>query len=117
MLQEKWVGLLHHVTNEHEWLFGECEHEALTGPPTDTNGQEIAYFSPQEPAFQVLRKIVTDRRWLESLKSYTRFRYCQYCKLHQLTLLLIVGTLDYWNHFIVFFWDTAPKELPSSKSG
>ena len=75
-LQEKWVGLLHHVTNEHEWIFGQCKHEPLTGPPTDTNGQQITYFRTPEPAFQVLRKIVTDRAWMESLKSYTRFRYC-----------------------------------------
>lgn len=67
--------MLHHVANEHEWACGECEHELLTEPPTDTNGQQITYFRTGEPAFQALQKIVTDRAWLESLKSYTRFRY------------------------------------------
>ena len=66
------------MTNEHEWICGECEHEQLTGPPTDVNGLEISYFRTGEPAFQVLQKIVTDRTWLESLKAYTRFRCSQY---------------------------------------
>lgn len=67
--------MLHHVTNEHEWICEECEREPPTGPPTDVNGQQISYFRIGEPAFQVLQKIVTDQAWLESLKSYTRFRY------------------------------------------
>ena len=82
--------MLHHVINEHEWICGECEHEPLTGPPTDVNGQEISYFRIGEPAFQVLQKVVTDRAWLESLKSYTRFRYSQ--SINFLLLISPFGT-------------------------
>ena len=53
-LQLKWSMLLHHVINEHEWLTGACEHEALTGPPTDGDGRQLEYFSRQEPAFRTL---------------------------------------------------------------
>lgn len=75
-LKDKWFGILHHVVNEHEWLTGMqcCDHEELTGPPKDPDGIELQYFNRNEPAFRVLRKIVTDDRWLKSLKYYTKFR-------------------------------------------
>ena len=25
--QDKWIALLHHVCNEHDWLGGACDHE------------------------------------------------------------------------------------------
>lgn len=55
-------------------MLGKCEHPPLTGPPTDGNGAEIGYFNQREPAFKLLRKIVTDANWLKSLKAYTKFR-------------------------------------------
>lgn len=50
-----------------------CEHEELTGPPMDPDGNELQYFSRHEPAFNALRKMLTDKRWLNSLKDYTKF--------------------------------------------
>ena len=70
----KWISILHHVQNEHVWLGGRCEHEPLTGPPTDKDGNEIAYFERNEQAVHALRKLVMDKRWLESMKYYTKFR-------------------------------------------
>ena len=72
--KEKWFTVLHHVLNDHNWLLGRCEHQALSGPPTDSNGSTISYFNQQEPAFKVLRKIITDRAWLKSLDAYVKFR-------------------------------------------
>ena len=71
----KWISLLHHVTDEHQWLDGECEHEALTGTPTDHDGKDIPYFSKDESAFRALQKLVLDKRWIKSLCFYTKFRY------------------------------------------
>ena len=53
---------------------GKCEHEHLTGPPTDVDGNESTYFYKQESAFQILRKLVTDKNWLKTLNAYTRFK-------------------------------------------
>ena len=63
--------ILHDVVNQHEWVWGECEHEPMSGAPTDNSNQEITYFRCGEPAFLLLQRIATDRTWLESLKSYT----------------------------------------------
>ena len=46
------------IQDEHEWLDGECDHEVLTGPPNDPEGNELQYFAQGEPALQALRKLV-----------------------------------------------------------
>jgi len=76
MYTGKWFAVLHHVINEHKWLTGlyQFEHEPLTGPPTDSDGKVIQYFSRNEKAFSCLQKLLTDKRWLPSLKYYTKFR-------------------------------------------
>lgn len=66
---------MHHVQNEHEWLSERCDHEQLTGPPTYGDGNELQYFTRGEPALQALHKLVLDKKWLESLSYYTKFRY------------------------------------------
>ena len=71
-LQTKWISVLHHVSNEHKWITGECEHEELEGPPAE-NDKVIPYFK-NEPPFQNLQKIVLNYKWLESVKYYTHFR-------------------------------------------
>ena len=70
----KWISILHHVQNKHVWLTGRCEYEPLVGPPTDRDGNEIPYFKRDEQAMHALRKLVMERRWLESMKHYTKFR-------------------------------------------
>ena len=44
-LQDKWFAILHHVVDEPVWLtgLGRCDHEQLTGPPTDGSGKEICH--------------------------------------------------------------------------
>ena len=63
---------LHHVINAHQWLTGAqcCEHEELTGPPVNPDGNRLQYFSQHEPEFHAFRKILTDKRWLKSLIKY-----------------------------------------------
>ena len=76
--QEKWRGVLHHVCNRHEWYQGECEHDALTEPPTNQYGIEIPYFERGHSDFKLLQKILTEKRWMTSLKYFTKFRYVCY---------------------------------------
>ena len=73
-LQERWLSLLHHVANEHQWLTLECDHGPLTDLPRDGNGKVIQYFDKRETAFKALQKLALDRQWLKSLMYYTKFR-------------------------------------------
>ena len=97
--------------NEHKWLTGaqHCDHEELTGPPKDTDGTELQYFRRGESAFSALRKVVTDKRWLKSLKYYTKFQFVIYY-IFQL-IRHFVGIQVYWKVFTVNFCPTVPNEL------
>jgi len=81
--QEKWRGVLHHVCDVHEWYQGECQHDALTEPPSNSHGVAIPYFAQEDADFRLLQKILTDKRWMVSLKYFTRFRYIIFLVLHQ----------------------------------
>jgi len=83
---------LHHVQDRHEWILGRyiqcaflnhynckyitsCEHDELTGPPTDPDGNPLEYFDRTEKAFRALQKLVLDDKWLLSMKYYINFRF------------------------------------------
>ena len=66
---------MHHVCNVHEWYQGECEHDVLTEPPSNSDGVTIPYFVQGDADFRLLQKILTDKRWMVSLKYFTNFRY------------------------------------------
>nr|XP_022297617.1 uncharacterized protein LOC111106988 [Crassostrea virginica] len=70
-----WVGMLHHVQNEHEWALsygrmgpGACSHGELTD---DRDKDWIEKGSPAQPA---LTKIVLDKRFLNNVHYYLNFR-------------------------------------------
>ena len=69
ILQTKWIGLLHHISGEHEWETGECDHEEI-----DEQESHLPYFEKNGKDFEAVQMIVLDKRWMESLKYYIRFR-------------------------------------------
>ena len=72
--------MLHHITDEHEWMMGKCDHGPLVEPPRDGDGNILQYFAKDEPAFRAVQKLIMDRNWLKSMEFYTNFRkenhYC-----------------------------------------
>lgn len=72
-LQDKWLGIVHHVCGEHEWDGGCCSH----GPLTETEGGK-EYLAMNSKAAKELKKIVLDRDWMKSLENYVFFRYIMY---------------------------------------
>ena len=58
-------------------VIGRCEHDILTGPPTDADRNQLKYFSRSEKSFRVLQKLVMDEKWLQSMKYYTKFRFVE----------------------------------------
>ena len=73
-----WCNLLHHVQDRHVWSLGECQHDELTEPPQDSNGKQLEYFGPLEPATEKLKSIVMDKKWLQSLQYFINFRFVNY---------------------------------------
>ncbi|XP_028406803.1 uncharacterized protein LOC114529245 [Dendronephthya gigantea] len=68
-MKDKWIGLLHHICNEHEWLEGQCDHE------DDEHDEHLAWFDPRDKDYQELQKIILNPELLASFKFYTRFRH------------------------------------------
>ena len=77
-LQDMWVGILHHVVNEHEWILeeghngGRCAHDLLNEAEHDK-----PWLKKESPAHKSLTKIVLDQRFLNTIPYYINFRYCK----------------------------------------
>ena len=61
--------------HNYEWYQGQCEHNELMEPPTNSHGVEIPYFVIGDNDYRLLQKLMTDKRWMKSLKYFTGFRY------------------------------------------
>ncbi|XP_065133775.1 uncharacterized protein [Paramisgurnus dabryanus] len=65
---DMWAGLLHHVTGEHAWALGACQH----GPLVEDREKE--WIQKGSVAHQRLTEVVLDARWLKSIHKYLHFR-------------------------------------------
>lgn len=74
-LQDKWIGILHHIVNEHEWVMeegvnrGKCDHGEL-----DEAARNKPWMKKESSPHKALAKIVLDVRFLNTLCYYTNFR-------------------------------------------
>lgn len=72
--QARLKGILHHVTNVHEWALGdgwgpaECEHGDL--PEQHDKG----WIEPGSQPHDALAKVIMDTRFMNTLKYYVNFR-------------------------------------------
>ena len=67
--KDMWMGVVHHICGEHEWLQGECSHGPLT---CQEEGKTC--LQKDSKAHQAVRDIVFDKEWLRSLVFYVLFR-------------------------------------------
>lgn len=67
-MKNKWIGLLHHVCDEHDWVGGSCEHDEL-------QEHSLPWFDRRDKDFEALQKIILEPQLLASFKSYVRFRH------------------------------------------
>lgn len=63
-----WIGLLHHVTGEHEWALDACQH----GPLADERDKD--WIPKGSVAHEALMEIVLNERWLQQVPRYLHFR-------------------------------------------
>ena len=113
----------------HEWYQGQCKHDVLTEPPT-LHGVEISYFMRGNPDFRLLQKILTDKRWMISLKYFTRFRldFGLWIVMHDqpplsytkpvtvcIAVTLPIDTLECWKTFTIPYLHIVPKGMHLGK--
>uniref|UniRef100_A0A672G4W7 THAP-type domain-containing protein n=1 Tax=Salarias fasciatus TaxID=181472 RepID=A0A672G4W7_SALFA len=72
LLKEKWVSVIHHVTNRHDWpgnrLYHRCAHEPLD----EESQRNKLWMKPGTEAHTALVKIATDKRLLSDLDHLTK---------------------------------------------
>ena len=68
-LQDIWIGLLHHVCNNHEGLGSKYTH------PEGTHDENLPWFDRRDNDFVEVQKVILNPEMLESFKYYTRLRY------------------------------------------
>ena len=70
--QDDWTGLLQHVAGVHEWSLGACLHGKLSNERQDARKE---LFDFESPCHQKLSSIVMGKRFMASLKMYTKCRW------------------------------------------
>lgn len=96
-LKATFLGLLHHVTNEHEWVFGtdgrpgRCGHEEL-----QDEERQKRWLSKGSVAHRTLATEISNRRLLNQLPYYRNFRH--------------TGMLETFNNHILMY---APNVTPT----
>ncbi|XP_041952905.1 uncharacterized protein LOC121712884 isoform X3 [Alosa sapidissima] len=71
-----WIGVVHHVCNEHKWAMGVCKHGPL---PADT---DKTWIERDSKAHKALVEIILRKRWLKDVHKFLRFRYHRVYKKH-----------------------------------
>ena len=74
-LREKWVSILYHITDTHQWedctIFKKCEHKMLTKEQRITK----PFLKPDSPALLALEKVVKNKALLSDLKYLRNFNH------------------------------------------
>ena len=76
ILQDMWIGILHHVVNEHDWVLeegnngGECDHA-----PLNEDERNKPWLKKDSPPHKALTKIILDKRFLNTIPYYINITY------------------------------------------
>ncbi|XP_070404787.1 uncharacterized protein [Nothobranchius furzeri] len=63
-----WIGLLHHVTGEHEWSLDACQHDPLL------SDREKDWIQKGSTPHKALSDIILSERWLKEVPKHLKFR-------------------------------------------
>ncbi|XP_049895911.1 uncharacterized protein LOC126387435, partial [Epinephelus moara] len=63
-----WIGVLHHVCNNHTWETEGCHHDHLE------DAQRKQWIERDSKCHKTLANIILNKRWLKDVHKYLRFR-------------------------------------------
>ena len=95
LLREKWISILHHIVNKHQWddlhLFHKCGH------PEMPKREEKSYkwLNSGSPAHVALEEVVTNKKLLKDLAKLTEFHHTGELEQFHSLMLMIVINPDY----------------------
>lgn len=94
LLIAKWTSIVHRIVNGHEWegdLFSQCAHE-----PIDNRNNRKKWLNPNDPAYHVLKQIVTKPSLVRDIAKLNDF-----CHTGQLEVFhsLLTKYCPKWQHF------------------
>uniref|UniRef100_A0A8C6TKP9 THAP-type domain-containing protein n=1 Tax=Neogobius melanostomus TaxID=47308 RepID=A0A8C6TKP9_9GOBI len=72
LLKEKWVSVIHHVTNRHDWPGNRRYHCCAHEPLDEESQRDKLWLNPGTEAHRALVKIVTDKRLLKDMDQLTK---------------------------------------------
>ena len=73
LLLEKWISVLFHIQNIHEWTGSNRFTKCVDPPLTKKQVKAKEWISPNSEAFEVLQKIVLSKNILNDLTHLTKF--------------------------------------------
>lgn len=75
LLKEKWLSILYHIQNKHEWENSKIYKKCCHPPLSKEEASRKPWLKPNSPAFNALRKVVENKSLLGSLKYLTEFKH------------------------------------------
>lgn len=70
-----WVGILHHVVNEHSWVIGDGKGEGRCGHgELNEEERKKPWLSKNSSSQNALRQVIMKKRFLNTVPYYTHFR-------------------------------------------
>lgn len=73
-----WVGVLHHVVNEHEWYLSYSERETsdqCAHDPLSEEARDKEWMKKGSPPHEALSNVILNKRFLNNIHYYLNFRY------------------------------------------
>ena len=101
VLREKWLSVIHHVTNRHEWPgnrhFHRCEHEQLT----PEQQRKKKWLKPGSAAHTALVNIVKDKLLLKDLAHLVEFVHTTSLEVYHALYLKYLPKLTHFTHDVM----------------
>ena len=101
ILREKWMSVIHHVTNRHEWPgnrhFYKCQHERLS----NEEQRKKKWLKPGSAPHTALVNIVKDKRLLKDLEHLVQFVHTTALEVYHSLYLKYLPKLTHFSHDVM----------------